>query len=162
MHTWAVRDSTPESNPASMTARHAPLAQSKSNSTTRCKSHVQLMHGVQTASKAGDIHMHPRSRWNTSNRRHRLPPPTQWAAIRRQVQARAHNKCQAQHHAKGCTGTGTECDHIKPGDNHNLDNLQWLSHECHKAKTDQETRERNHQQKTIKQHPKERHPGQLD
>ena len=61
MHTWAVRDSTPESNPASMTARHAPLAQSKSNSTTRCKSHVQLMHGAQTASKAGDTHHEPES-----------------------------------------------------------------------------------------------------
>lgn len=59
MHTWAVRDSTPESNPASMTARHAPLAQSKSNSTTRCTSHVQLMHGVPT--KAGDTHHEPES-----------------------------------------------------------------------------------------------------
>ena len=59
MHTWAVRDSTPESNPASMTARHAPLAQSKSNSTTRCTSHVQLMHGAPT--KAGDTHHEPES-----------------------------------------------------------------------------------------------------
>ena len=31
MHTWAVRDSTPESNPASMTARHASLVKPESH-----------------------------------------------------------------------------------------------------------------------------------
>lgn len=33
-----------------------------------------------------------------------------------------------------CNGIGTDCDHIKPGDDNSLDNLQWLSNACHKAK----------------------------
>ena len=90
MHTWAVRDSTPESNPASMTARHAPLAQSKSNSTTSCKSHVQLMHGAPT--KAGDTHHEPESL-----RIHSMPEtrPTQRTILQR---TQTPHKQSERHH----------------------------------------------------------------
>lgn len=43
--------------------------------------------------------------------------------------------CQAVSHAPGCDGIGTDCDHIKAGDDHRISNLQWLSGPCHKAKT---------------------------
>ena len=43
--------------------------------------------------------------------------------------------CQAAVHAPDCHGIGAECDHIKPGDDHSLSNLQWLSAPCHLAKT---------------------------
>lgn len=62
----------------------------------------------------------------------------------------------------GCNGVGTECDHIVAGDDHDLDNLQWLSHECHKAKTERENAERNRRRKLMRLHPSERQPGLLD
>lgn len=44
--------------------------------------------------------------------------------------------CEAKgQHAPGCTGKGSECDHIKQGDDHSLANLQWLSGPCHARKT---------------------------
>ena len=61
----------------------------------------------------------------------------------------------------GCPPTG-ECDHIVAGDDHDLDNLQWLSHECHKAKTERENAERNRRRKLMRLHPSERQPGLLD
>lgn len=95
--------------------------------------------------------------WNTSDRRLRLPDD--WAARRAAVKARAHGRCEAKRHAKGCNGIGTDCDHIVPGDDHSLDNLQWLSYACHKAKTARESAERNREYKKLRRHPSERHPG---
>ena len=100
-----------------------------------------------------------RSRWQTSNRHDRLPKD--WAAIRAQVKARANGKCQAEHHATGCDGIGTDCDHIKPGDDNSLDNLQWLSNACHKAKTARETAERNSWYRKTRLHPVENNPGMI-
>lgn len=93
--------------------------------------------------------------WETSDRRHRLPG--NWQTIRRQVQARADGKCQATYHDPRCNGIGTEADHITPGDDHSLDNLAWLSHECHKAKTARETGARS-KARSRKRAP-EPHPG---
>lgn len=101
-----------------------------------------------------------RTRWNISDRASRLP--TDWAWRRQIVRDRAHNRCQAEHHAPGCDGIGTDCDHIIQGDDHSLDNLQWLSHACHKAKTEQENAERNHMKAAQRLHPKERPPGMLE
>lgn len=98
-----------------------------------------------------------RSRWYTSDRCGRLP--ANWEAVRRKVAERAHYECQATVHAAGCNGVGTDCDHIIPGDNHNLDNLQWLSAACHKAKTARESAERNIRRKKMRLHPCESHPG---
>ena len=100
-----------------------------------------------------------RNRWQTSNRRYRLP--ADWARRIAIVRARAHGRCQADHHASGCDGIGTDCDHINPGDDNSLDNLQWLSHECHKAKTARESAQRNHEYKHEREHPVETNPGSL-
>jgi hypothetical protein len=95
--------------------------------------------------------------WSTSTRRARLPKTAQWDRIRAHVKARAGGHCQAATHAPGCNGQGTDCDHITPGANHGLDNLQWLSHECHTAKTQAEARAAV----PTRKRPAGRHPGLL-
>jgi 5-methylcytosine-specific restriction protein A len=62
-------------------------------------------------------------------------------------------------HAKQCDGIGTDADHIQPGDNHHLDNLQWLSEPCHRAKTAAEAAARNQARTRARLRPTEQHPG---
>ena len=100
-----------------------------------------------------------RSRWQTSHRRDRLPHD--WQRIRAAVRARANGRCQAKQHANGCNGIGTDCDHIIPGDDNSLDNLQWLSSACHKAKTARETAARNVWYRESRLHPVEKNPGSI-
>lgn len=90
--------------------------------------------------------------WTTSNRRQRLP--TNWNKIRKQVLAKANYKCAGldpattppptrreahgvghRWHHPACDMHATDVDHIIAGDNHELGNLQALSHACHTAKT---------------------------
>ena len=71
--------------------------------------------------------------WHGHDRRKRLPPD--WERRRRAVKRRANGRCEASQHVAECDGIGAECDHIIAGDNHQLENLQWLSPACHKAKT---------------------------
>jgi 5-methylcytosine-specific restriction protein A len=71
--------------------------------------------------------------WAGSTRSRRLP--NDWGNRRNAVRRRARGQCEAEHHAPGCDGTGSECDHIIAGDDHSLTNLQWLSSACHRAKT---------------------------
>lgn len=95
--------------------------------------------------------------WESSNRRERLP--ANWPTIRRQVKSRAKGRCEATPHARGCGGWGTDADHITPGDNHHLNNLQWLSPACHRAKTAAEAAARNTAKADARQRPQEQHPG---
>ena len=95
--------------------------------------------------------------WDTSDRRQRLPKD--WQAIRAAVRRRADNKCEAENHEPDCDGTGTDADHIKQGDNHSLNNLQWLSGPCHKAKTKAENAARNKANAQLRRRPQEQHPG---
>jgi len=95
--------------------------------------------------------------WSTSSRRSRLPGD--WASLRMLVKERAGGRCEANHHALRCNGVGTDADHIKQGDNHDLSNLQWLSRPCHDAKTARETAARNRQTAALKRRPVEQHPG---
>ena len=95
--------------------------------------------------------------WYGSDRRARLP--RDWAAIRAMVRDRAHNHCQARVHSALCNGIGDDCDHIVPGDDHSLANLQWLNHNCHKLKTSRESAERNARRARQRKHPVEKNPG---
>jgi len=98
--------------------------------------------------------------WATSTRAQRLPP--NWPTIRDQVRDRAAGRCQAHpHHAPGCDGWGAEADHITPGDDHSLTNLQWLSTPCHQAKTAQEAAARNRARAAMRRRPEEPHPGAI-
>lgn len=93
--------------------------------------------------------------WATSNRRQRLP--TNWNKTRKQVLAKAKYKCAGldpattppptsreaaggyhRWHHPACDMRATDVDHIIAGDNHELSNLQALSHACHTAKTTHE------------------------
>lgn len=75
--------------------------------------------------------------WATSTRRARLP--RDWAKRVATVKRRARGQCQAETHEPECDGIGAQCDHMMPGDNHSLRNLQWLSEPCHRAKTQRES-----------------------
>lgn len=96
--------------------------------------------------------------WSTSDRRQRLPPD--WDDIRAEVKQRAQGRCQAREHDPRCTGTGTDADHITPGDDHTLPNLQWLSGPCHRAKTARESAARNTARAAARVRT-ETHPGEL-
>lgn len=95
--------------------------------------------------------------WSTSDRKERLPDD--WPKIRARVKARANGKCEATQHAKKCNGTGTDADHITPGDDHSMNNLQWLSYPCHLSKTAREAAARNRERKAARYRPTEQHPG---
>jgi 5-methylcytosine-specific restriction protein A len=72
----------------------------------------------------------PMSGWSASTRRARLPKD--WAKRRRIVLQRDPT-CQLRY--TGCTGRSTEVDHIEPGDDHRLTNLQGACHPCHARKS---------------------------
>ena len=91
--------------------------------------------------------------WAGSTRRARLPKD--WPVRVAAVKARAHGRCEARVHVAECDGTGRECDHVIRGDDHSLNNLQWLSTPCHKAKTLWE----NQQRRDALKLPREAHPG---
>lgn len=97
--------------------------------------------------------------WATSDRAQRLPP--NWPTIRTQVRVRAGDLCQAHSHHPQCPGVGAEADHITPGDDHTLSNLQWLSTPCHQAKTAREAAARNRARAAMRRKPDEQHPGAL-
>lgn len=97
--------------------------------------------------------------WQGSTRSERLP--ADWDSIRRAVKRRARGRCEATKHDPRCPGTGAECDHITPGDDHSLSNLQWLSTECHKAKTSADNAAANHERARLRRRPTEQHPGSI-
>ena len=96
--------------------------------------------------------------WAGSTRRSRLP--ADWAKRVAATKARAAGRCEGislhgepRWHVDECDGRGTDCDHDKRGDDHDLSNLRWLSVECHRAKTTAEQPRRKR--------PAERHPGDV-
>ena len=67
--------------------------------------------------------------------------PADWPQRRARTQARAGDRCEALlHDGSRCTARGTDCDHIKHGDDHDEANLQWLCPWHHKRKTQLEAR----------------------
>lgn len=98
--------------------------------------------------------------WSTSTRRARLP--SDWAKRRAKVKHRAKGQCQATTHEPECDGMGNECDHIKPGDDHRLSNLQWLSGPCHAAKTQREAQKALSGAREAAKLPRETHPGAME
>jgi 5-methylcytosine-specific restriction protein A len=76
---------------------------------------------------------HRKVPWQGSTRSQRLPRG--WRKLRRFVLSR-DPLCRI------CGQTpSTECDHIVPGDDHSLDNLQGVCGPCHTAKTQKEASE---------------------
>jgi len=93
--------------------------------------------------------------WRGSTRRERLP--TDWHRLRVAVLKRADNRCQLQ--IVGCTEVAAEVDHIVPGDDHRLINLQACCKSCHKKKTVFENKARSVKKMELKKRPVDGHPG---
>lgn len=96
-------------------------------------------------------------RWDNSDRVSRLPG--NWASLRLATLRRDHYLCQ------GCGAPATEVDHVIPGDDHSLENLQSLCTPCHAAKTRREgvaaQRARRAYLKRITTRPPEKNPGEI-
>ncbi|QPB09833.1 HNH endonuclease [Streptomyces phage Shady] len=76
--------------------------------------------------------------WHSSNRRSELPP--NWGTLRQRVIRRDKGLCQGVLDTGGlCGHPGTDVDHIRPGNDHSLSNLQLLCPWCHKRKTQAES-----------------------
>lgn len=98
--------------------------------------------------------------WDGSNRRARLPKD--WKSRRIAVLNRDGRRCRVLSEETGmrCTEVATEVDHIHPGDNHDLHNLQAICSWHHAKKSSAEGRAAK-----IKIEPRyrkpEKHPGAL-
>ena len=67
--------------------------------------------------------------------------PTNWKLIRERVIRRDRGLCQGVlSEGALCGHPGTEVDHIRPGNDHTLGNLQLLCAWCHKQKTQAESK----------------------
>ena len=102
--------------------------------------------------------------WQGSTRRARLPKD--WAKRVASTKARAGGRCEGislagepRWHVDGCDGIGTDCDHDKRGDNHELENLRLLSAVCHLEKTQHEAVEAQREQAAKARFPSQQHPG---
>ena len=88
--------------------------------------------------------------WKNSNRKYELP--RDWHRIRRRIEARANGICEHP----GCARRGNQCDHIRPGNDHSDDNLQWLCEPHHRAKSSAEggrAPRRKRKRGTAESHP---------
>lgn len=119
--------------------------------------HLALTAGPDRASRPDRAHRAATGReaWAGSTRASRLPGD--WETRRRRVRARAGGQCEHVGRSGRCPRPGAECDHIARGDDHSLDNLQWLCREHHAAKTQVEARQARQAQSPRR--PARRHPG---
>ena len=91
--------------------------------------------------------------WQSSRRSRELPK--NWAVLRSRVIKRDGSVCQE---CKTYT-KNPDVDHIVPGDNHSLSNLQVLCRECHKKKTATESAAARRRMRALRARPREGHPG---
>lgn len=77
---------------------------------------------------------HVKQPWAGSTRRSRLP--ADWPSRQAACLERDGYVCQLRY--DGCLTVATEADHIKPGDNHDLENLQAACSHCHRIKSARE------------------------
>jgi 5-methylcytosine-specific restriction protein A len=97
--------------------------------------------------------------WDGSDRRSRLP--ADWPKRVAQTRRRAEGRCEHRYSdGSRCTSAGSECDHRVRGDDHSLDNLQWLCTPHHRDKTQREAAAaRAAAPRPTRARPREPHPG---
>lgn len=96
--------------------------------------------------------------WTTSDRRERLP--SDWPTRRQVVLRRDGWRCVAtMRDGDRCTEVATDVDHVRPGDDHSLGNLQALCRWHHGRKSAREgvearaVRPRAGRARPVGQHP---------
>lgn len=91
-----------------------------------------------------------------ASRKSRLPDD--WQALRKIVIERAGGRCEIlMRSGKRCHDPGTDVDHVKAGDLHDLSNLQLLCRWHHGQKTAREANAARTPR--TNKHPGEKHPG---
>jgi 5-methylcytosine-specific restriction endonuclease McrA len=97
--------------------------------------------------------------WQTSDRKSRLP--SDWSTRRVRVLRRDGYRCQARDSTgQKCEAPANQCDHVKPGDDHSLDNLQALCSWHHGRKSSAEGAAARRPAVSRYRRP-EAHPGAL-
>lgn len=96
--------------------------------------------------------------WETSDRRERLP--ADWADRVKQVWKRDKGQCTWKLPSGArCPRRGSDVDHRKNDDNHDLRNLQLLCRHHHDKKTQSEAWFGRAKRKKATTRPPEAHPG---
>lgn len=88
----------------------------------------------------------------------RPPLPPDWEQRRQRVFERDGWLCQLGF-PEVCTVRATECDHKGERDDHRLTELQAVCSECHKVKTQQQSREAIQSKAALARPPKRVHPA---
>jgi 5-methylcytosine-specific restriction endonuclease McrA len=98
--------------------------------------------------------------WHGSDRLARLP--SNWRTLRAKVLKRDGFMCVAILRDTGtrCTAIATDVDHIVPGDNHDMTNLQSLCSWHHARKSSAEGAAARGR-RVPRKRPADRHPGDL-
>jgi 5-methylcytosine-specific restriction endonuclease McrA len=103
------------------------------------------------------------SGWQNSDRRDRLPPD--WFKIRARVLRRDGHTCtHRDDYGIRCADLATDVDHIKPGDDHSMENLRALCSWHHNKKSGAEggaASQANRRRQNRKFRRTEDHPGLL-
>lgn len=101
-----------------------------------------------------------RAPWTGSNRKSRLP--ADWERLRSVVLQRCSGRCQWVEDGYRCPYPATDVDHITPGDDSSLENLQGLCGKHHLTKTGREARAVQEKLKSLLRRPEEQQPGVID
>jgi 5-methylcytosine-specific restriction protein A len=94
--------------------------------------------------------------WSTSDRYERLP--SNWEYLKHEVMVRDGGRCQIRWD-DGCEGEATDVDHVDPGDDHRLENLQAGCGHCHARKSAREGNNAKAKLRRMRKRPTGRHPG---
>lgn len=98
--------------------------------------------------------------WEGSDRKSRLPG--NWLQLVGQTKKRAGGRCEWRlKSGKRCPRPGTDCDHKRAGDNHDLSNLQLLCAHHHAKKSSFEGQRARKAKQSLRRRPPEPHPGRV-
>lgn len=99
-------------------------------------------------------------KWESSDRKARLPP--EWHRLRGHVRKRAGGRCeQILDDGSRCPEVGTDCDHVRAGDDHDPTNLAWLCSTHHAKKSSREGSQALRAATARLRRPAVKHPGLL-
>lgn len=97
--------------------------------------------------------MSKQSNWHKYERR---ALPTDWNQRVRHVRQRAKDQCENVIYGQRCPNTGRECHHAKAPNDHRIESLMWLCHECHDEATAEQSRIGNIARQAKLMHPMQR------